>query len=760
MHARVTFRSFIAFGIVISISQAARGAVLSDAIRTHYGTSDMDLLGLCVVNLGDLNHDGVEDYAIGSPGWRNAAGRADIFSGADGNLLFGFGGSGWASLTGLSIANAGDVDNDGTDDVIIGAPSKLYGLDALGAVYVLSGATGETIHEITGVFSNAGFGWVVAGAGDVDGDGYDDVAIATPFVEMGLVEIFSGLGGGALRMISIGTEPVQFGRAMANIGDVNGDGFDEIVIGAWKVSAAYIYDTHNEEFISTFQGNAGSEFGRTIANVGDFDGDGVNDFIIGAPQAKLNGVTVGGAYVLGGIAGSPLLQLHGQVDSGFGKSVGSISDFDGDGIRDFVVGSYNYGFGRVDVFSGATSAHLWTASAGPGEEFGVAVDGLQDINGDGYAELLLGHPGIVHEDGSSGAAYLFTGGPAVPFGLGMNYDYSVQGTTPVMVVAHDMDADGDLDIVALANNRLSVFTNVALGLYPDVKTYTVTSATGIAIADVDLDDLPDVIVSSFGMLTVKLYRNTGTELVYSGAFTGSGMALAVVAADFNNDGRVDLAVSDYLGSHVKVWLGKVAYTSLLSDRFAFNDAYPVGAAPIQIEAVHLNADTKCDLAILNKDSATVSILSNKGGGKFTVRPHIALEGTPHCMSFADFNGDAKQDLVTVIAGSNQVSVRSGKPSFAFAAPKFYNTPGQPRGVLARDVNGDQKPDIITTNWSQDVVSVRLRKTGGFESPITRATGIDPWSIAIGDLDGDGDRDIVTLNKTSRTISIVPNDSLY
>lgn len=759
MHAPGIRRTFLILAFLLGVQQHGVATVIEDAFRTHYGETGIDMVGFSVANLGDLNNDGFEDYAIGTPGWNWVAGRAAIVSGSTGNTMFYVTGSGMASLTGFAIANAGDVNNDGVDDIIVSAPTKMSSDELpLGAVYVRSGVNGAPIHFISGFEPNAGFGWTVAGAGDVDNDGYADFAVGTPFVGSGVVEVFSGLSGSPIRQITAGSGNAQFGRALANIGDVNSDGFDELLIGTGNSSNVYIYDVRNATIMTTLPGVTGSAFGRAVACVGDINSDGVNDFIVGAPNAKLNGVVVGRAFVFSGATTLILKQFHGQPASGFGRSVASVSDFDGDGVRDYIVGSAHLGLTRVDVFSGASSSRIWTCSASGNTELGYSVGGLQDVNGDGYGEVMIGHPAITNS-GGSGALYLFSGGVPEPFQLASSYHYQVYGNTPISMLAHNMNGDGDVDILCLANNRLSYYENAGNGTFTTPKLYTLTNATGMAVADIDGDGDSDVIVVSMGIMPVKFYQNTGNKFVFSGALNTSMLALAVVAEDFNNDGRVDLAVSDFTSNVVRVWLGKQSYSSNFAERFKFSANYPVGTCPIQIEAVHVNNDGKYDLAVLNKDSATVSILSNQGGGKFAPRPDVALEGAPTMMKFADLNGDGKQDLVTTITGTGQLSIRSGLPNFLFGSPQFLDVGAMPRGFMIADINNDQLLDVVTVNWVQDAVTVHLNDGGQFSPVASRAVGTDPIRIAVADFDGDGDIDLATLNKAGKSFSIVPNESL-
>lgn len=749
MSARFTQLTVVSFMGLVGVSAAASAADLTSAFRTHWGLSDMDALGFAVAVIGDIDQDGVADYAAGAPGWSLASGRAYVYSGSSGEQLYAFYGPGTTALFGFAVANAGDVNADGIDDFMVSAPVHIIGLESLGSVQVRSGADGEVLHWLYGSVNDGGFGWSMTSVGDLNDDGYADFAIASPFADSGFVEVFSGLSGSVIRVFAYNFgNNAQTGRSMANVGDVTGDGYDDLVIGVPGADSAYAWDLKDHQVIRLFtNGIASSGFGRAVASASDLDNDGIPDVIIGAPGA-------GKAYVYSPVIDVPLYVLSGYES--FGGAVGSVPDFNGDGVSDLVVGSTAQSFGRVDVFSGAGGQIIWSTSMASGTGLGTAVTGMQDFTGDGYGELLVGYPGLIAANGASGAVHLFSGLPTV-FGLSSAQFHPMTGTTPVSILTTDMNGDGYTDIIALSNTRLHVYTNNGIGQFPQPVTYTTSNATGMAIADIDADDRPDLIVTGLSMPQVRILRNTADGLVFSGKLEGPTMPLSIVTGDFNNDSRIDVAVTDYATNAVHVWLGKSSTSPMLSKRFTYSATYATAGAPIQVQAVHLNADAFLDLAVLNKDSSTVSIFSNKGTGKFNIRPLLPLEGVPYCMTFADFNGDGRQDLATVVAGSNKVSIRKGKPGFVFADPKFYGVGSGPRAVIARDINGDQQMDLITANWTSDVVTVRLKRGGGFAPAINQNAGLDPICIATGDFDFDGDMDIATVNKFGPSVSIVRNN---
>ena len=348
---------------------------------------------------------------------------------------------------GYSVASAGDVNGDGYDDTIVGAPSyDAPSLFNVGRAYVYFG--GPELDDdpdvvITGTAPFDQFGLSVSGAGDVNGDGYDDVLVGAPFNDVGGADAgraYVFFGGPAMNNVPDVTFTGAFasdflGYAVAGAGDVNGDGFDDVAVGAPLHDSGgvdrgrvYIYfgglamdavaDVVPRGQVS------GDNFGVSVAGAGDVNGDGFDDIIVGASGSDAAGLDAGRAFVLYG--GAPMNNGHDVILTGeaandfLGWSVAGTGDVNGDvngdGYSDVIVGAYGNDagggdagrayvyFGGVAMDSGADVTMTGEAAF---DNLGISVSGAGDVNGDGAADLIAG--AIFNDAGGTdaGRAYLY-----------------------------------------------------------------------------------------------------------------------------------------------------------------------------------------------------------------------------------------------------------------------------------------------------------------------------------------------------------------
>jgi hypothetical protein len=405
------------------------------------------MLGSALGAAGDVNGDGFDDFLVAAPefdpGGQPRAGRAYLHLGGSQGprtpaAWVSSGGAG--DILGAAVAGIGDVNGDGFADVVVGAPGD--GVTALGRADVYHGSPSglAPVPQWTKVGPGPGsaYGASAAAAGDVNGDGYDDLLV-------GALGASQGEEGEGLAFLYLGspaglqaapawtgegdTRFAAYGASLGSAGDVNGDGFADVVVGAynwgvWTSPKTYtpygrIYVHHGSPAglgaaparVIT-PGQAGSDFGKRVGTAGDVNGDGYDDVIVGAYEWTVTQVEQGAAFVYAGSASgvseSPVWTALGEGPGEqlyLGWSVGTAGDVDGDGYDEVVVGVMGYpGFpqqpgacGRVLVFRGSGSGPSlspWWTLTGRSEFCGLgwAVGTAGDVNGDGCADVAAGAP--------------------------------------------------------------------------------------------------------------------------------------------------------------------------------------------------------------------------------------------------------------------------------------------------------------------------------------------------------------------------------
>jgi len=622
------------------------------------GVTDLDEAGFSVAGGGDVNGDGFADIVVGARSTdvvANSEGRVWVaFGKPDGDALaladaaesgtgFAIDGVGGLDQAGHAVAIAGDVNGDSLADVLIGAPfADPLGNDEGMAWVVFGKADTDTVALATLAADGAGFaiaglvgddnlGFAVAGGGDVDGDGLDDVLVGAPLSDVGalanagrawlvhgktdtapvdLAEVGTGVGGFVIRGFDV---DARAGDAVAVLGDVNGDGLADVAVGAplgdagggnsgqvyvvWGKSDGTAVDL--DDIIAGVGGftidgeEASDQAGDAIARAGDIDGDGLADLVIGAPGAeadpdaadvagrsyvvlgKDDGFTVDLVDVVDGVGGF-VLDGEGQFDlSGF--SVGGGGDIDGDGLADIVVGAHGvdaagFGAGRTYVVYGRTDTTaivLADIASGMG---GFAIDGEStndllgwacaiagDVSGDGLADVVGGAPEAPGGNGP-GHAYAIFGGDfrGLVTVLGTDADDVLEGTASDESLVGGLGADllrsgggydviyagpGD-DSIALASTELfridggtGFDTLVLEGSDVQLDLDAFYDLAIVGIERIDLTGLGDNSLF-LGTRSLRALSNTSNELVVVGDDGDQ------VVADFTGAGFVDSGIVD------------------------------------------------------------------------------------------------------------------------------------------------------------------------------------------------------------------------
>ena len=311
----------------------------------------------------------------------------------------------------------GDVDRDGVPDFVTSAPTSKAGGENSGRIYVYSTKSGKLLWKADG-HANDQLGTGLEGAGDVNGDGIPDVVASAP--GGGYANIYSGRDGRVLRTFKAENINDDFGRHVAGVGDVNRDGFADVIVGAPNNSAsgdkagrAYVYSGKNGSILLTLNGaQANDNFGSAVTG---FSNQKHILLMAGAPGAGPN--HTGRTYVYDGLSPVPKFTIESD-DTGAALGLMFLTvlgDVDGDGVPDVYASDWSNSAkgpstGRVYIHSGKDGHRLFALTGETaGEGFGTSSSLAGDVDGDGHADLIVGAWQYSGAAIGGGRAYLYSG---------------------------------------------------------------------------------------------------------------------------------------------------------------------------------------------------------------------------------------------------------------------------------------------------------------------------------------------------------------
>jgi hypothetical protein len=293
---------------------------------------------------------------------------------------------------------------------------------------------------------------------------------------------------------------------------------------------------------------------------------------------------------------------------------------------------------------------------------------------------------------------------------------------------------------------IQVNQSVNLGVHP----------SAVAAADVNGDGQPDAIVADDGASTVSVFLRQAdgtlaTTPVFQVPFGPDSRPEALVAADFNHDGKADLAVPDSVSATVFILLGNGDGT------FQAPTPVAVGDSPKSLALGDFNHDAETDLAVANAGSNSVSILLGDGFGGFTRGQDVPLASSPGAVAAGDVTGDGTADLVVSDPALNSIAVFAGNGDGTFQPPVSYAVGIDPTALVVADLNGDGVADVAVANTGGNTVSVLLATGQGMLASATGyAAGTGPVALVAADLRGSGNLDLAVADGGSSTVSYLAN----
>jgi FG-GAP-like repeat/IPT/TIG domain len=588
-------------------------------------------------------------------------------------------------------------------------------------------------------------------------------------------------------------------------------------------------------FVQTFSGPGGIDLtsfaakqdlvstnGGNDIKLGDLDGDGKSDLTIadyntGNPVSIFRNISTSGSLTVGSFA------ARFDLTGGASPYSVAVSDLDGDGKLDLAVAN-RFTSNSVSVFRNiSTTGALSLTSFAAKADFPVGTNPgaitTADIDGDGKLDLI-----VVNNGSNTLSVFrnISTVGSLTTSSFAARLDFTT-ASGPSWVSAGDLDGDGkvDLAISNMSSNTVSVFRNTSTVGTLNISSFaakvdftTGTAPISVTIGDMDVDGKADLVIANNTNTSVSVLRNLSTvgTTLFAGKidFLANSAPSFASIGDLDGDGKPEMAVTNLSGSNVSIYRNTATAGAITATSFAVKVDFTTGLQPNSVAIGDLDGDGRADLSVANLE-ATVSIFRNQITMFTTpiitqVSPQSGAVGTSVTITGAFFSATPANNLVyfgstkanvtaatltqltvTVPAGAtyqpitvttNGLTAFSPKPflitfpgsgvinSTSFAPNVDFAAGSGPYTVLIGDLDGDGKSDLTSINrtastislYRNTIVSPGTITAASFAAKVDLATGTGPYSGAVGDLNGDGKPEIVVSNFDDGTFSIFKNIS--
>jgi hypothetical protein len=494
---------------------------------------------------------------------------------------------------------------------------------------------------------------------------------------------------------------------------------------------------------------------QSVVSVFDVDGDGKLDI------ATTNGVSNSLSLWKGVGHGN----FAPRVDFLPGNDPADVQlvDVNGDGLGDLVV-SYKGANEIVVSLQDPLNPGQFLAGTAFPVGTGPAYMAIGDIDGDGRPDIVVTDNA---DDGSTSEVSVLLQDPAKP-GSFLPYYTIPTGKTPHSVLIADLDGDGKPDLVVTNEGANTVSVILQDPAKPGKFLAPVDLATGnapnrVAVADLNQDGKPDIVLTNLNDGTISIYfqspTHAGTFLAPVTLTTGS-QPYWVLAQDVNGDGENDLVVCNMGSNTVQVYLQTTPGTFVLAATYSISQPYRIALAD-------LDGDGHPDLVVGSYSSGELTVLMQdaKNPGTFLTAPSYATGTSPRYVTSGDLDGDGLPDLVVTNQNGNTFSVLLQDPAHPgqFLPAVSYATPAGPSGAAIADVNSDGKADIVVANLFAGSVSVFLQdpaNPGSFLAPTNYSVTANPAYVVVADFDHDGNPDLAVAGDGTNDVFIVLQDPAH
>ncbi|CAF0849676.1 unnamed protein product [Adineta ricciae] len=435
----------------------------------------------------------------------------------------------------------------------------------------------------------------------------------------------------------------------------------------------------------------------------------------------------------------------------------AVTDLDNDDQLDMIVA--NYGTNNVGIFFGRGNVsfeqQLLIDTGVKSQPHSIAVN---DLNDDNYMDIVIVCSGTNSVD-------VLLNIENRSFATLTKY-FTGKNSLPVSSAIGDFDQDNKLDIVVVnyvAGNIVILF-NRGNGFFTEPATFFTSSdyyPNSIAISDFNLDSYVDMAIveydhnyldvipthREYSFVDQRTYRTTGID----------SEPISVFLADFDNDDQLDMVVANYWLNNIAVFLKYDGYDFLIQQTYYVGNGY----APYAVTSADFNNDNRADIAVANYWGYNMGIFLNIGNGSFSSQRTYSTGNAiqPCRITTGDFNNDNWMDVVVVNCVTNSIGIfiNTGNGSFAHQVTYSTGSGSWPMAVIVDDFNEDRCLDIAVANNGANSIGIFSGYGNGtFASQLTYGTGTNsaPHSIASGDIDGDNLTDIVVANYLSSNVVIL------